>query len=90
MQTIYVRDEETHFHGVCDECLAAESTLYAPKGDPNVAGTLRRSVDVGFRCCRRGHRIRVRRVRVMVSGVGLTEPHKSAGAGFAGAVAGTA
>jgi hypothetical protein len=66
MQTIYVRDEETQFDGVCDECITAESTLYAPKGDPHVAGTLRRSVDVGFRTCRRGHRIRVRRVRVMV------------------------
>ena len=43
-----------------------EATLYAPKGDPHVAGTLRRSVDVGFRTCPRGHRIRVKRVRVMV------------------------
>jgi len=67
MQTIYVRDEETHFDGVCDECITAHSTLYAPKGDPHVVGTLRRSVDVGFRCCRRGHRIRVRRVRVMAA-----------------------
>jgi hypothetical protein len=67
MQTVYVRDEETHFHAVCDECITAHATLYAPKGDPNVAGTLRRSVDVGFRTCRRGHRIRVKRVRVMVA-----------------------
>jgi hypothetical protein len=66
MQTIYVRDEETHFEGVCDECLMAQATLYAPHGDPAVAGTLRRSVDVGFRTCRRGHRILVKRVRVMV------------------------
>ena len=64
MQTIYVRDDETSFAGVCDECIAAESTLYAPRGEPGVAGTLRRHVDVGFRTCRRGHRIRVRRVRV--------------------------
>jgi hypothetical protein len=66
MQTIYVRDEETHFEGVCDECLTAQSTLYAPRGDPTLAGTLRRSVDVGFRTCRRGHRIRVKRIRVMI------------------------
>jgi hypothetical protein len=65
MQTIYVRDDETHFDGVCDECVTAESTLYAPKGEPNVAGTLRRYVDVGFRTCPRGHRILVKRVRVM-------------------------
>ena len=64
MQTIYVRDDQTQFAAVCDECLAAESSLYAPKGEPGVAGTLRRHVDVGFRTCRRGHRIRVRRVRV--------------------------
>jgi hypothetical protein len=66
MQTIYVRDEETRFDAVCDECLTAQSSLYAPRGDPRVAGTLRLSVDVGFRTCRRGHRIRVRRVRAMV------------------------
>jgi hypothetical protein len=65
-QTIYVRDEETSFAGVCDECVTAQATLYAPRLDPHVAGTLRRSVDVGFRTCRRGHRIRVRRVRVGV------------------------
>jgi hypothetical protein len=64
MQTIYVRDDQTQFTAVCDECLAAESTLYAPRGEPGVAGTLRRHIDVGFRTCRRGHRIRVRRVRV--------------------------
>jgi hypothetical protein len=66
MQTIYVRDDETQFTGHCDECLIAESMLYAPKLDPNVAGTLRRHVDVGFRTCPRGHRILVKRVRVMV------------------------
>ena len=53
------------FAGLCDECLTAEATLYAPKRDPNVAGTLRRYVDVGFRTCPRGHRILVKRVRVM-------------------------
>jgi hypothetical protein len=65
MQTIYVRDDETRFDGVCDECLTAETSLYAPKTEPNVAGTLRRHVDVGFRTCPRGHRILVKRVRVM-------------------------
>jgi hypothetical protein len=65
MQTIYVRDDETRFAGVCDECVTCEATLYAPKVDPHVAGTLRRYVDVGFRTCPRGHRILVKRVRVM-------------------------
>jgi hypothetical protein len=65
MQTIYVRDDETKFAGVCEECVTAEGTLYAPKGDANVAGTLGRYVDVGFRTCTRGHRIVVKRVRVM-------------------------
>jgi hypothetical protein len=65
MQTIYVRDDETRFAGQCDECLTSEATLYAPKVDPLVAGTLRRYVDVGFRTCPRGHRILVKRVRVM-------------------------
>jgi hypothetical protein len=65
MQTIYVRDDETHFTGVCEACVTAEGTLYAPKGEANVAGTLGRYVDVAFRTCRRGHRIHIRRVRVM-------------------------
>ena len=65
MQTIYVRDDETQFTGLCDECQTSEASLYAPKLDPNVAGTLRRSVDLGFRTCPRGHRILVKRVRVM-------------------------
>jgi hypothetical protein len=65
MQTIYVRDEETRFAGLCDQCLTTEASLYAPKLDPSVAGTLRRYVDVGFRTCSRGHRILVKRVRVM-------------------------
>jgi hypothetical protein len=64
MQTIYVRDDQTQFAAVCDECLTAESSRYGSEGEPAVAGTLRRHVDVGFRTCRRGHRIRVRRVRV--------------------------
>ena len=65
MQTIYVRDEETRFAGLCDECLMTEASLYAPNCDPHVAGTLRRYVDIGFRTCPRGHRILVKRVRVM-------------------------
>jgi hypothetical protein len=67
MQTIYVRDNETSFAGVCEECLNAHETLYAPKCETNVEGTLRRHVDVGFRTCARGHRILIKRVRVMVA-----------------------
>jgi hypothetical protein len=65
MQTIYVRDDETRFAGTCDECLTAEAALYAPRVDPNVVGTLRSYVDVGFRTCARGHRILIKRVRAM-------------------------
>ena len=65
MQTIYVRDDDTSFEGICDECLLTEATLYAPLCYPNVAGTLGRYVDIGFRSCARGHRILVKRVRVM-------------------------
>jgi hypothetical protein len=65
MQTIYVRDDETHFAGVCEACVTAEGTLYAPKGEAKIAGTLGRYADVAFRTCRRGHRLIVRRVRVM-------------------------
>jgi hypothetical protein len=65
MQTIYVRDDETQFAGVCETCETTEGSLYAPKGDASVAGTLGRYVDVGFRTCPRGHRILVKRVRVM-------------------------
>jgi hypothetical protein len=65
VQTIYVRDEETNFAGLCDQCLLTEATPYAPKCDPMIAGTLRRYVDIGFRTCARGHRILVKRVRVM-------------------------
>ena len=67
MQTIYVRDDETNFAGICDECLTAEESLYAPKGAATIAGTLRRHVDVGFRTCPRGHRILVKRIRVVVA-----------------------
>ena len=65
MQTIYVRDDETRYEGLCDECLMTEASLYSPRCDPTVAGTLRAYVDLGFRTCARGHRILVKRVRVM-------------------------
>ena len=64
MQTIYLREGQTEYSGTCEACVAAEGTLYAPKGDPAIAGTLNRYVDVGFRSCRRGHRLLVRRVRI--------------------------
>ena len=52
MQTIYVRDDETHFAGLCDECLTARGDALCAEARPHVAGTLRRDVDVGFRTCR--------------------------------------
>ena len=65
MQTIYLRDDETSFAGVCDLCLLTQPTLYAPAGETRVAGSVGRLVDVAFRTCRRGHRILIKRVRVM-------------------------
>jgi hypothetical protein len=64
-QTIYLRAGVTVFAEPCDACLSAEEgSLAARHRAAKVIGTLREDVDVGFRTCRRGHRILVRRVRV--------------------------
>jgi hypothetical protein len=64
-QTIYVLDTDIEFEGVCELCLKAEESLYAPKSDPTVTGTLGRFVDLTFRSCRRGHRICIKRSRAL-------------------------
>jgi hypothetical protein len=40
-----------------------EGSLAARHRAAKIEGTLRHDVDVGFRTCRRGHRILIRRVR---------------------------
>ncbi len=45
----------------CEAC-REERGLANPFGATVVEGTLRREADVGFTTCRRGHRIRVRRI----------------------------
>jgi hypothetical protein len=48
----------------CDLCLSAEEgSLAARHRSAKVEGSLRMDVDVGFRTCRRGHRILVKRLR---------------------------
>jgi len=64
-QTIYLRADATRFSELCDACLSAdEGPLAARHRAAKVEGSLRADVDVGFRSCRRGHRILVRRVRL--------------------------
>ena len=64
-QTIYLRAEATRFSELCDACLSAEEgSLAARHRAAKIEGSLRADVDVGFRSCRRGHRILVRRVRL--------------------------
>ncbi len=64
-QTIYLRSDTTRFCELCDLCLSVEEgSLAARHRAAKVEGTLRPDVDIGFRSCRRGHRILVRRVRL--------------------------
>jgi hypothetical protein len=58
---IWLGSDATDYAVPCEACREdrAWNTLVTPS---MVAGTLRPEADVGFTCCRRGHRIRVRRV----------------------------
>ncbi len=68
-QTVYLLADTTTFAVLCDACLASrEGSLAARHRAAQVEGSLRRDVDIGFRSCRRGHRILLKRVRV--AGVG--------------------
>jgi hypothetical protein len=62
-QTIYLRPDAIEYYAVCEECLAdvAEPARIASR-HAQVHGRLRPEADVGFTCCGRGHRLRVRRV----------------------------
>jgi hypothetical protein len=64
-QIVYIGPERTTFEVRCDACEAdAHRWGAAEVGAGVVEGSLRGDVDVGFRTCRRGHRILVRRVRM--------------------------
>jgi len=68
-QTVYLLADTTTFAVLCDACLVSrEGSLAARHRAAQVEGSLRRDVDIGFRSCRRGHRILLKRVRV--AGVG--------------------
>jgi len=68
IQTIYLLAESTRFSVLCDACLSSEEgSLAARHRAAKVEGLLRSDVDVGFRSCRRGHRILLRRVRLPVT-----------------------
>ncbi len=60
-QVIWVGAEATEFAVPCEAC--SEDRRWPRLLEPTVVeGTLRREADVGFTTCRRGHRIRVRRI----------------------------
>ena len=64
-QTVYLLADATTFVVPCDACLASrEGSLAARHRAAQVQGSLRRDVDIGFRSCRRGHRILLKRVRI--------------------------
>ncbi len=58
---IWLGAEATDFAVPCEAC--REDRAWPELVDPVVVeGTLRREADVGFTTCKRGHRIRVRRI----------------------------
>jgi hypothetical protein len=64
-QVVYLGPDRTTFEVRCDACVADMQRVGAIlPGATVVTGSLRSDVDVGFRTCRRGHRILVRRVRM--------------------------
>jgi hypothetical protein len=58
---IWLGADATAFAVPCDACQEAHRWSDPVDGSV-VEGTLRREADVGFIACRRGHRIRVRRI----------------------------
>ena len=60
-QVIWLGADATTFAVPCERC--REDRRWAEVLDATVVdGPLRREADVGFTACRRGHRIRVRRI----------------------------
>jgi len=63
-QVIYLGPDTTTFAVPCEVCLSVEEgSLAARHRAAKVEGSLRVDVDIGFRTCRRGHRILVKRLR---------------------------
>jgi hypothetical protein len=65
-QVVYLGPDASDFATPCDVCMShEEGSLAARHRAAKIQGSLRRDVDVGFRTCRRGHRILIRRMRVV-------------------------
>jgi hypothetical protein len=63
-QVVYLGPDTTEFATPCEVCMSyEEGSLAARHRAAKIHGSLRDDVDVGFRTCRRGHRILIRRVR---------------------------
>jgi hypothetical protein len=60
-QVIWLGADATTYAVPCEAC-REEHAWPEVVGATIVEGTLRREADVGFTTCRRGHRIRVRRI----------------------------
>jgi hypothetical protein len=58
---IWLGAEATAYAVTCEAC-SEDRRWPRPVDQSVVEGTLRREADVGFATCRRGHRIRVRRI----------------------------
>jgi hypothetical protein len=62
-QTIYLRPDASEYEELCEQCLADMEEPQSLRHDVAVVhGRLRLEADVGFTCCGRGHRVRVRRI----------------------------
>jgi hypothetical protein len=71
-QIVYLGPDTISFAEPCEACLSVEEGSVAARHRASVVeGTLRTDVDVGFRTCRRGHRIVVRRMRASAKVVQL-------------------
>jgi hypothetical protein len=57
---IWLRSDVASFAALCEACRA--ELRWAELSPTFVEGSLRLDADVGFATCRRGHRIRVRRI----------------------------
>ena len=60
-QIIWLGADATAFEAPCERCQEERGRVDVVDVSL-VQGTLRREADVGFTACRRGHRIRVRRI----------------------------
>jgi hypothetical protein len=61
-QVIWVGADVTSYTAPCERCQEDRRWADVITDETVIEGTLRREADVGFTVCRRGHRIRVRRI----------------------------